>query len=157
MSSNELSTLLITVALPLKSRAAPFHLWFPRVVGLQWPRVIILITVQKTASLSLLPYALYSNIFPIVPAAIISSALVGAIGGINVTSLRKIIAYSSINHIAWVIPVILIRETNWLLYFSFYCRMLTDLFSDLRIHTLTLTYSLSHTHYTTPHIHKMKR
>jgi len=74
--------------------------------------VIILITIQKIAPLSLLSYTLYSNDLPIIPAAIISSALVGAIGGINQTFLRKIIAYSSINHIAWIISAILIRETN---------------------------------------------
>jgi len=89
--------------------------------------VIILITIQKIAPLSLLSYTLCSNNIPIIPAAIISSALVGAIGGINQTFLRKIIAYSSINHIAWIISAILIRETNWLLYFSFYCFISTSI------------------------------
>lgn len=122
MSSSELATTLFTVALLLKAGAAPFHFWFPRVIeGLQWNQVIILITIQKIAPLSLLSYLLYSNTLYIVPAAIITSALVGAIGGINQTFLRKIIAYSSINHIAWIISAILISETNWLLYFSFYC------------------------------------
>jgi len=36
LSSNELAIMLITVALLLKSGAAPFHFWFPRVIeGLQ--------------------------------------------------------------------------------------------------------------------------
>nr|YP_002922047.1 NADH dehydrogenase subunit 2 [Penaeus californiensis]ACB30090.1 NADH dehydrogenase subunit 2 [Penaeus californiensis] len=122
MSSSELATTLLTVALLLKAGAAPFHFWFPSVMeGLQWNQVIILMTIQKVAPLSLLSYLLYSDNLYIVPAAIIASALVGAIGGINQTFLRKIMAYSSINHMAWMMSAILISETNWLLYFSFYC------------------------------------
>ncbi|YP_001382120.1 NADH dehydrogenase subunit 2 (mitochondrion) [Penaeus chinensis] len=128
MSFNELSTLLFTAALLLKSGAAPFHFWFPSVMeGLQWPQVIILMTIQKIAPLSLLSYVLYSPSLPIIPAAIITSALVGAIGGINQTFLRKILAYSSINHMAWMMSAILISETNWLIYFSFYCLISTSI------------------------------
>ncbi|BCX71401.1 NADH dehydrogenase subunit 2 (mitochondrion) [Penaeus japonicus] len=122
MSSNNLATLLLTVALLLKSGAAPFHFWFPSVMeGLQWPQVIILMTIQKVAPLSLLSYLVSDHILPVIPAAIIMSALVGAIGGVNQTFLRKIVAYSSINHMAWMMSAILISETDWLLYFSFYC------------------------------------
>nr|QMS48421.1 NADH dehydrogenase subunit 2 [Penaeus monodon] len=128
LSSNELAIMLMTVALLLKSGAAPFHFWFPSVMeGLQWPQVIILMTIQKIAPLSLLSYTLYSSNLPIIPAAIISSALVGAIGGINQTFLRKIMAYSSINHMAWMMSAVLISETNWLLYFSFYCFISTSI------------------------------
>ena len=115
------SRILITVALLLKAGAAPFHFWFPRVIeGLQWPQAIILITIQKIAPISLLSYLVSDVVNPIFIRAIILSAIVGAIGGINQTLLRKIIAYSSINHIAWILRAILIRETNWLLYFIIY-------------------------------------
>lgn len=92
---------LMAVALLLKSGAAPFHFWFPRVIeGLQWPSAIILITIQKIAPMSLLSYLTLEHIFPVFWAAILISAVVGAIGGLNQTLLRKIIAYSSINHMA---------------------------------------------------------
>ena len=112
---------LIVVALLLKSGAAPFHFWFPSVIeGLQWPSAILLITIQKIAPISLLSYLTAEHIIPIFWLAIILSALIGAIGGLNQTLLRKIIAYSSINHIAWIISAILIRETRWIIYFLFY-------------------------------------
>jgi len=115
------ANVLIVVALLLKSGAAPFHFWFPSVIeGLQWPPVIILITVQKIAPISLLSYLTLEHVSSFFWAAIILSALVGAVGGLNQTLLRKIIAYSSINHIAWIMSAILIRETRWLLYFTFY-------------------------------------
>jgi len=77
-------------------------------------------TLQKIAPMSLLSYLTLDIIFPVFWAAIILSALVGAIGGLNQTLLRKIIAYSSINHMAWILSAILIRETRWLIYFALY-------------------------------------
>jgi len=115
------SRILIIIALLLKAGAAPFHFWFPRVIeGLHWPQAIILITIQKIAPMSLLSYLTFENIHPILFRAIIISAIVGAVGGINQTLLRKIIAYSSINHIAWIIRAIIIRESRWLFYFLLY-------------------------------------
>nr|QUT08453.1 NADH dehydrogenase subunit 2 [Trachypenaeus curvirostris] len=115
------ANLLLTIALLLKAGAAPFHFWFPSVMeGLQWPQAIILMTIQKVAPLSLLSY-LDNTTQPIIFSAIILSALIGAVGGINQTLLRKIMAYSSINHMAWMITAMMISETSWLLYFLFYC------------------------------------
>lgn len=116
-----ISRILLIIALLLKAGAAPFHFWFPRVIeGLQWPQAIILITIQKIAPISLLSYLTSENITPIFLRAIILSAIVGAIGGINQTLLRKIIAYSSINHMSWILSAILIRESRWFFYFIIY-------------------------------------
>lgn len=52
--------------------------------------------------------------------AIILSIIVGAIGGLNQTSLRKLIAYSSIRNNGWILIAILIRDTIWLIYFIVY-------------------------------------
>nr|YP_009235510.1 NADH dehydrogenase subunit 2 [Metapenaeopsis dalei]AMD15651.1 NADH dehydrogenase subunit 2 [Metapenaeopsis dalei] len=119
--TTEPTNALMTIALLLKAGAAPFHFWFPSVMeGLQWPQVIVLMTVQKIAPLSLISYLVSTSTHPIFLSAIILSALIGAVGGINQTLLRKIMAYSSINHMAWMLSAILISETSWLLYFMFY-------------------------------------
>nr|YP_009498549.1 NADH dehydrogenase subunit 2 [Parapenaeopsis hungerfordi]AWK60864.1 NADH dehydrogenase subunit 2 [Parapenaeopsis hungerfordi] len=118
--NNLSSNLFLAAALLLKAGAAPFHFWFPSVMeGLQWPQAIMLMTIQKVAPLSLLSY-LENSTHPILTSAIILSALIGAIGGINQTLLRKIMAYSSINHMAWMISAMMVSETSWLIYFLFY-------------------------------------
>ena len=112
--------LIINSAILLKIGAAPFHLWFPVVIeGLSWINVITLITWQKLAPLTLLFYNLTFSI-PIVSSTILLSAIVGAVGGLNQTLLRKIISYSSINHMRWIIASIIIREDLWILYFVLY-------------------------------------
>nr|YP_009255987.1 NADH dehydrogenase subunit 2 [Solenocera crassicornis]YP_010580180.1 NADH dehydrogenase subunit 2 [Solenocera melantho]ANF05071.1 NADH dehydrogenase subunit 2 [Solenocera crassicornis]AXJ93135.1 NADH dehydrogenase subunit 2 [Solenocera crassicornis]UZS90564.1 NADH dehydrogenase subunit 2 [Solenocera melantho] len=119
--SPSLSNTLFSLALLLKAGAAPFHFWFPSVMeGLQWPQAILLMTIQKIAPMSLLSYLNLNNITPILSSAIILSAIIGGVGGINQTFLRKIMAYSSINHMSWMLAAIMISETSWLLYFIMY-------------------------------------
>nr|YP_009511988.1 NADH dehydrogenase subunit 2 [Aristeus virilis]AXI97914.1 NADH dehydrogenase subunit 2 [Aristeus virilis] len=119
--STSSASFLFVIALLLKAGAAPFHFWFPSVMeGLQWPQAILLMTIQKIAPMSLLSYASFEHTFSIFMAAAGLSALVGAVGGMNQTLLRKIMAYSSINHMAWMMMAILVSETSWLIYFMFY-------------------------------------
>jgi len=111
----------LIISLLLKIGAAPFHFWFPRVIeGLGWPQAVTLITIQKIAPMSLISYAISYSSSCLVTGSILLSALVGAIGGLNQIFLRKIMAYSSINHMAWMLSAIMLRETSWLVYFIIY-------------------------------------
>nr|ABM17019.1 NADH dehydrogenase subunit 2 [Etheostoma whipplei] len=97
---------LITLALALKIGLAPVHSWLPEVLqGLDLTTGLILSTWQKLA-----PFALLLQIQPANPEILIAfglaSALVGGWGGLNQTQLRKILAYSSIAHLGWMILVI---------------------------------------------------
>nr|UQS75816.1 NADH dehydrogenase subunit 2 [Villa sp.] len=105
-------------ALLMKSGAAPFHFWFPGVMeGLNWVNSLILMTWQKIAPLMLISYLF---IKPFLMMSIIMSALIGSLGGLNQTSLRKLMAYSSINHIGWMLTAMMSSENLWLLYFMMY-------------------------------------
>nr|QPG85846.1 NADH dehydrogenase subunit 2 [Upogebia major] len=116
------TNLLIELALLLKMGAAPFHFWFPQVMeGLDWASAIILMTIQKVAPMVLISYTLTSifNQNFLMMFAVMSS-LVGAIGGINQTMLRKILAFSSINHMSWMLLSMSLSELYWFYYFIFY-------------------------------------
>nr|YP_009002537.1 NADH dehydrogenase subunit 2 [Cherax quinquecarinatus]CDL72614.1 NADH dehydrogenase subunit 2 [Cherax quinquecarinatus] len=118
----EVALLLISLALLLKLGAAPFHFWFPQVMeGLNWTQAIILMTIQKLAPMFLISYLtmeLFTNAS--VFASALTCAIIGALGGINQTSLRKILSYSSINHMSWMLIAMLINETSWIIYFILY-------------------------------------
>lgn len=115
---NNYLKIIIFSSLLLKRGSAPFHFWFPRVIeGLSWFNLLILITWQKIAPLILISYVI---IKPLIILRIILSRLIGAIGGLNQTSLRKLMAYSSINHLGWILISIYNRDTLWITYFIFY-------------------------------------
>nr|YP_009502691.1 NADH dehydrogenase subunit 2 [Culex gelidus]ARB02562.1 NADH dehydrogenase subunit 2 [Culex gelidus] len=117
MNNNNFDELLIFPTLLLKSGAA-FHFWFPGVMeGLSWINGLILMTWQKIAPLMLISYNINYNFFMI---AIILSMIIGALGGLNQTSLRKLMAFSSINHLGWMLMAMMNNELLWLIYFIFY-------------------------------------
>lgn len=118
-SDNLYTQILINTPLLLKGGVAPIHWWFPGVIeGLNWDNCLILITLQKAAPLSLISYQINNDVF--LGIIIISSVIIGAIGGLNQTSLRKIITYSSINHTGWIISAIITGSDIWVIYFTIY-------------------------------------
>nr|UBN08918.1 NADH dehydrogenase subunit 2 [Panesthia sloanei] len=117
--NSSLTSIIIVTPLLMKSGAAPLHWWFPSVMeGLSWWNCFILMTVQKIAPLILISYSIKFNYFMI--SIIVMSILIGTIGGYNQVSLRKILTYSSINHMAWMLIAMLMGESVWILYFMIY-------------------------------------
>nr|AVE15678.1 NADH dehydrogenase subunit 2 [Hierodula chinensis] len=109
----------IMIPLLMKIAAFPFHWWLPSVVeGLSWMNCFIILSIQKIAPLVLISYMLINNYF--IQIVIISSALMGAIGGLNQISSRKILSFSSINHIGWMLTTMILGSNLWLLYFIIY-------------------------------------
>lgn len=136
------TSIIIISALLLKSGAAPFHFWFPNIIeGLTWINALILITWQKIAPLILISYLNIKNLLLI---RVILSVVIGAIGGLNQTSLRKLMAFSSINHLGWILRSLIIRESIWLIYFLFYSFLsfiLTFIFNIFKLFHLNQLFS----------------
>nr|YP_009689630.1 NADH dehydrogenase subunit 2 [Mansonia amazonensis]QEE94333.1 NADH dehydrogenase subunit 2 [Mansonia amazonensis] len=118
INPNMFNELLIMSSLFLKSGTAPFHFWFPEVMeGMNWINGLILMTWQKISPLMLISYNSNFNYMYIF---IILSMLIGALSGLNQTSLRKLMAFSSINHIGWMLMGMMFNENLWFYYFLFY-------------------------------------
>jgi len=131
----------LSAALLLKAGSAPFHFWFPPTLeGIMWPQALTLMTVQKITPISLLSYYI-SEQATLISAAAIISAVVGALGGLNQTLLRKLLGYSSINHMAWMMSALLIRENAWLIYFLVYSAIS---FSLVMLFHFTQTFHFNH-------------
>nr|WNH21336.1 NADH dehydrogenase subunit 2 [Tactostoma macropus]BBD49769.1 NADH dehydrogenase subunit 2 [Tactostoma macropus] len=112
------------LALALKVGLAPVHFWLPEVLqGLDLTTGLVLSTWQKLA-----PFALIIQISPSVDPDLfvalgLASTLVGGWGGLNQTQLRKILAYSSIAHLGWMILIVHYNPSLTLLYFFLYISM----------------------------------
>lgn len=110
--------MIISSTFIIKIGISPFHFWFPIVIeGLRWINNLILMTWQKIAPIILLSYCLNFYLFII---SIFLSSIFSRINGLNQTSIRKLLAYSSINHLGWITARILINENIWIIYFLFY-------------------------------------
>nr|WKU84102.1 NADH dehydrogenase subunit 2 [Pelecocera tricincta] len=113
--------LVILSSLLMKTGAAPFHFWFPNVMeGLNWMNSLILMTWQKIAPLMLISYLIIKFMLF---SSILLSVIIGSLGGLNQTSLRKLMTYSSINHLGWMLMSMYSNESLLINYFLFYSFM----------------------------------
>lgn len=140
---NRYINIIICSSILIKRGAAPFHFWFPRVIeGLNWNSALILITWQKLAPLIILSFCIS---FSLIISSIILSILFGRLGGLNQTSLRKLIAFSSINHLGWMIRGILYNEIMWLTYLCFYVILslnIVFLFNNFKLLNINQTFRM---------------
>nr|QFQ01344.1 NADH dehydrogenase subunit 2 [Nematocarcinus gracilis] len=128
---------LISMALLLKMGAAPLHFWFPSVMeGISWPQCMILMTIQKVGPMLMLSYTFSSLSISIIMLSSIISSLVGGLGGLNQTLIRKIMAYSSINHMAWMLAALFMSETMWATYFMTYAVVSTSIALIMHTHQI---------------------
>nr|YP_009990517.1 NADH dehydrogenase subunit 2 [Centrolabrus exoletus]QNM99767.1 NADH dehydrogenase subunit 2 [Centrolabrus exoletus] len=105
-TTHPLPLTMLTLALALKVGLAPVHIWLPEVLqGLDLTTGLVLSTWQKLA-----PFILLLQIQPASPSLLLllglASTLVGGWGGLNQTQLRKVLAYSSVAHLGWMILVL---------------------------------------------------
>lgn len=111
---------LVLFALCLKLAVAPFHFWFPALIeGLNWPSTLILITLQKVGPLRLI-VILAKHTNTLITLFSLRSVLAGRIRGLNQLICRKIMRYSSISHIGWLLYASLLSRSLLWLYFSLY-------------------------------------
>nr|YP_010515080.1 NADH dehydrogenase subunit 2 [Narcine timlei]UXL87066.1 NADH dehydrogenase subunit 2 [Narcine timlei] len=106
-TTNQMLMALITLAIALKMGLAPMHFWLPEVLqGINYMAGLILLTWQKLA-----PMAILIQIYPMINPNLLTSIgiisiLVGGWGGLNQTQLRKLMAYSSIAHMGWMMVIL---------------------------------------------------
>nr|AMH85370.1 NADH dehydrogenase subunit 2 [Winthemia rufopicta] len=143
INSNYFMEMVIFSSLIMKSGSAPFHFWFPNVMeGLSWMNNLILMTWQKIAPLMLISYVMFKSLIII---SIILSSFIGALGGLNQTSLRKLMAYSSINHLSWMLMAMYNSNILWMIYFLFYnllTFMMIFMFNMFKISHINQLFSL---------------
>nr|YP_010169220.1 NADH dehydrogenase subunit 2 [Sardinella zunasi]QRZ03093.1 NADH dehydrogenase subunit 2 [Sardinella zunasi] len=143
LTSPTACTIAVT-ALALKIGLAPAHFWMPEVLqGITLPTGLILSTWQKLAPFALI-VQVAGNAHPyLLTALAICSTLVGGWGGLNQTQLRKVLAYSSIAHLGWMILVAQMAPHMTVLALATYIIMTTAAFLTLYKMNSTKTVTLA--------------
>nr|AVP25574.1 NADH dehydrogenase subunit 2 [Mantophryne lateralis] len=126
----------LSLALCMKLGLAPFHSWYTDVLqGIPLTLGLILSTWQKIAPMTLLIQISNSTNFTIMTTLGVLSILIGGWGGINQTQLRKILAYSSIAHMGWLVTILKLNPPLTLFAFIIYLTLTLALF----LNTMTLS------------------
>nr|YP_010350410.1 NADH dehydrogenase subunit 2 [Ixodes trichosuri]UOK09891.1 NADH dehydrogenase subunit 2 [Ixodes trichosuri] len=126
---------IIMLTILIKMASAPFHMWFPQISeNISMKSFFLLSTFQKMIPLQILSN--FNNQKIII--FIILSALIGTFGGFNQTSLRKILAFSSIAHLSWMMTLILINQHFWIIYFFLYSMIIMKIMIFMKMNFINL-------------------
>nr|ACX31644.1 NADH dehydrogenase subunit II [Anguis colchica] len=146
-----LAQTLLTVALAMKLGLAPTHFWLPEVLqGSSFKTGLIIITWQKLAPMTLL--LLTWNQASMLTLTMMGSlsVVVGGLGGLNQTQLRKVIAFSSIAHLGWMATIITKSNKLALLNLTMYILISTPMMLSLTFSSTKTTQDLTTTWTTSP-------
>nr|QOJ45077.1 NADH dehydrogenase subunit 2 [Allobates grillisimilis] len=123
------STIFFSIAIATKLGLAPFHFWMPDVLqGLTLQTGWVLSTWQKLAPMALFLQLSQSINLPLMMTLGLLSILIGGWGGINQNQVRKILAFSSIAHLGWMIAILKISPQLSTLNFLLYIILTSTLF-----------------------------
>lgn len=137
------AVLFIFVALLFKLAAAPFHMWLPDVyegsptiVTAYFaivPKIAILFTLINLTVNIFVPLQVY--LIPLFISTAVASIFVGAIGAINQSKIKRLVAYSAILNIGWMIIAFIPLSINSMqavfVYILLYIVMSINLFTLL--------------------------
>nr|QOE76365.1 NADH dehydrogenase subunit 2 [Stenocephalemys albocaudata] len=142
--TNNLILTMTLISLSMKLGLAPFHYWLPEVTqGIELHTGLILLTWQKIAPLSIL-FQMHNLINPTITMILaILSIFMGAWGGLNQTQMRKIMAYSSIAHMGWMLAIITFNPSLTLLNLMIYIILTIPMFMMLKLNSSTTMNSIS--------------
>nr|AGO28130.1 NADH dehydrogenase subunit 2 [Sphedanolestes impressicollis] len=131
----EVFSMTLAMSMFIKMGAPPFHFWFPEITEkMTWPACFMLMTWQKVAPMYILSCIIDMCLYMIyfmIPVMVIT----GSIGGLNQTSIRKIMSYSSMDHMGWMIVCMKFYNTLWIFYFFIYTVILASMIFTFWFHS----------------------
>nr|UOG84950.1 NADH dehydrogenase subunit 2 [Cebuella pygmaea]URH14612.1 NADH dehydrogenase subunit 2 [Cebuella niveiventris] len=143
---NQILSTMMLIALVMKMGMAPLHFWLPEVTqGIPLIPAMIVLTWQKLAPLSIMFQIFPSMNTNIILMISILSIMAGSWGGLNQTQLRKILAYSSITHMGWMMAVLYYNPNITMLTLIIYIFLTISTFMIFYLNSNVTTLSLSHT------------
>nr|QOE88950.1 NADH dehydrogenase subunit 2 [Prosymna frontalis] len=151
LTTEPMAITIITLTLMMKMAAAPLHFWLPEVSqGTTTMTTLTILTWQKIAPLTILLTINKANQALTLLSAILS-ILMGSLGGLNQTQLRKLMAYSSITHTGWILATITIAPNISILTFLVYTMTTIPIFMSIN-HTTTTMKDLGALWTNSPHL-----
>lgn len=131
--------IMVMIGMLFKISAAPFHMWTPDVYqGAPTIVTSFFATVAKIASLGILLRLVTHNLSgwkldlqPILVLVTCASALIGAVGALRQDNLKRLLAYSSIGHVGFMLLAIstFYKDLSVILYLIIYVTMTLGVFA----------------------------
>lgn len=143
--NNNLITLLIYTRLIIKLGIPPFHSWIIILCSyINWINLFFLLTIQKIIPfylLSLINIKIYFFILSIILCSIIPPIII-----LNLINLKKLITYSSINQLGWLILLNFLKNYIWFFYLIIYTLIIIIISIIIHISKITKNFLIKNFH-----------
>ena len=108
------SLILIILSLFFKISLFPLHFWIPDIYeGSSWKTIGLISTLPKISIIYILIQLKFQDFFIICS---LFSIIIGVLGGINQTKIKRLLAYSGITHIGFIILILsIINEKSFII------------------------------------------
>nr|YP_009488484.1 NADH dehydrogenase subunit 2 [Dendrothrips minowai]AWD37107.1 NADH dehydrogenase subunit 2 [Dendrothrips minowai] len=134
----KMSTILLMMSVFLKLGISPLHFWVPAVMeSLNWISCALLSTVQKVIPLIILSMIKEK----IMILFCLFNSLISSVSGMNQFSMRKVMSFSSLNHLSFILMSILISKKFLKFFFVIYLFATFFTFNIFYKKTLTILYT----------------
>nr|QOV08651.1 NADH dehydrogenase subunit 2 [Lygodactylus stevensoni] len=145
-NTTPVSMTMIMLAAMLKLGVAPVHFWYPDVLqGSTLLTALLISTWQKIAPLAIL-YLTSQTPSTTMLMMGLTSALIGGWMGLNQTQTRKLLAFSSIAHMGWLVIALTLNPKLATMAFTIYVLTTTTTFLALAPTTMKTLPDLSTIH-----------
>nr|YP_002290819.1 NADH dehydrogenase subunit 2 [Bungarus fasciatus]ACB36666.1 NADH dehydrogenase subunit 2 [Bungarus fasciatus] len=153
ITTNPTTTLMITLTLMMKMAAAPLHFWLPEVAqGTTTLTALIILTWQKIAPLIIMLTIHNKMNQTLLLLSAVLSVIIGGLGSLNQTQLRKLMAFSSIAHTGWILATMSTAPKISILTFMIYTLATTPIFLSINHTSTTTIKDIGTTWMTSPHL-----
>nr|YP_009544435.1 NADH dehydrogenase subunit 2 [Tremex columba]AYV97230.1 NADH dehydrogenase subunit 2 [Tremex columba] len=131
---------IITLSMALKLGMAPMHFWFISVCETaSWFSILLLSTLMKLPPLLTMFYFKFEISFWFL---IIFFSVIFSLMGINSSSLKKIIGFSSMNQLSWIVMIMNFSKIFLLVYFILYISMMIQIIYIFNLFNLLTLFNL---------------
>jgi len=110
---------IIIISLLVKLGLPPLHFWLPIIsIYIDWIIILILFSIQKIIPFIIIALII-SNLI-IITVLIILRIIIPPFIILKINNIKKLISYSSINQIGWILLIIIISPKLWFIYLLTY-------------------------------------
>nr|YP_010586524.1 NADH dehydrogenase subunit 2 [Psychomyia kalais]UZZ44338.1 NADH dehydrogenase subunit 2 [Psychomyia kalais] len=137
--------MLMNMCMLMKLGSAPFHFWYIQIIeSMNWFIFFFISTWQKIMPMIMLSYNFNLNLIIF---SVYLNSIISMLGSINQTSIVKLLGYSSINQISWMMSSMMTNNNMFNFYMLNYLFMMMNIcmmFFLFNIYNLNQMFNLNH-------------
>nr|YP_010564896.1 NADH dehydrogenase subunit 2 [Pallenopsis patagonica]UZA61351.1 NADH dehydrogenase subunit 2 [Pallenopsis patagonica] len=136
LNNNTIITLML-MSMMLKIGMFPFFFWYPEILSKSsFLSMKLIMTLQKIIPMSMMMFMINKNNNFTFMSFVMINSITGSMIALNQINMKKILAYSSITHMSWMIMSIFLDISMFIIFFTIYTNILLILIKFIKMYSI---------------------